>query len=65
MDANQAIIAPARTLNALEERKIVWEIIKLFQHERLSYQQAVELLEETKAQLVNIPIQIFEDNPVT
>lgn len=56
---DQAIITPARTLSVLEERKIVWEVIKLFQNEKLSYQQAVELLEETKAQLKNIPINIF------
>lgn len=46
-------------LSVRDKRKIAWGIIKTFQGEGLSYRQAVEVLEDTKDQLKNIPIKIF------
>ena len=47
-----------QNLSELDKRRIVWGIIKLFQAEGISYRQAVELLDDTKYQLKNIPIKV-------
>lgn len=59
MDGTKSVtIIHTKKIDELDTAKIVWEIIKLFQNEGLSYRQATELLEETKDQLKNIPINV-------
>lgn len=49
-------IIQGKTIDPIERRRIIRTIIKLFQEEGLSYQQAVDTLDDTKDQLRNIPI---------
>lgn len=55
---NMSPLIYTQNLSELDKRRIVWGIIKLFQAEGISYRQAVELLDDTKYQLKNIPIKV-------
>ena len=57
-NGNSAVIQNRKNIDDGDRRRIVWGIIQVLQEEELSYQQAVELLNDTKVQLKNIPIKI-------
>ena len=61
MDIQKPVIQ-VKKIDDLEKCEIVRSVIKHLQGKGLSYQQAVDLLKDTKDHLKNIPINIFSQS---